>query len=131
MTLEANKAIIRKWMDAWKDKDLDAIEELFAPDYTVNETLIGIEGVNGGVEFLHSVLADISADMDDLVAEGEKVVLRWTVRGKHVGELMGIPPTGKILELKGTNIYLIRNGKIAANHEQTNMLEVVQSLKDG
>lgn len=129
MSLESNKDLVRKWIDAWQKNDLAAIEKLFAPGYTVNDQPIGIEGVKGGVQFLHAVLADISAQAEDLVAEGEKVVLRWTVRGKHVGELMGIPPSGKAIELKGTNIYEIRGGLIAANHEQTNMLEVIQGLK--
>ena len=129
MSIESNKELVRKWIEAWQAKDLAALEKLFAAGYTVNGQPIGIEGVKGGVQFLHSVLADISARAEDLVAEGDKVVLRWTVRGKHVGDLMGIPPSGKMVELKGTNIYEISGGVIAANHEQTNMLEVIQGLK--
>lgn len=129
MSLDSNKDLVRKWIEAWEKNDMDSIGKLFAPDYTVNGNLIGIEGVKGGVQFLHSVLADISAQAEDLIAEGDKVVLRWSVRGTHKGELMGIPATGKAIELKGTNIYEIRGGVIAANHEQTNMLEVIQSLK--
>ena len=129
MSIESNKELVRKWIEAWQAKDLAALEKLFAAGYTVNGQPIGIEGVKGGVQFLHSVLADISARAEDLVAEGDKVVLRWTVRGKHVGDLMGIPPSGKMVELKGTNIYEISGGGIAANHEQTNMLEVIQGLK--
>ena len=59
MTLEANKAIVRKWIDAWMVNDMDALDELFAPDYTVNGTRIGVEGVKQAVQFLHSVLSDI------------------------------------------------------------------------
>lgn len=127
--IEANKAIIHKWIDAWVVNDIDALQEIFAPDYTVNETLIGVEGVKQAVQFLHAVLSDISAELHEIVAEEDKVVIRWTIRGRHVGDFMGIAPTGKELELTGINIYQILGYKIAANHEQTNIPEVLQKLR--
>lgn len=129
MTIENNKAIIRNWMDAWLRKDFPALDKIFASNYTVNGTLIGPEGVKQAVEFFHSALADLSLELNEIVAEDNKVVARWTVRGRHVGEFMGIAPTGKLLELKGINIYHIIEGKIVANHEQTNVPEVLQGLK--
>jgi len=129
MTLEAHKALVRRWIDAWIAMDLDVLDEIFARDYVVNETLIGVDGVKQAVQFLHTVLSGISAELHEFVAEGDKVVIRWTIRGRHAGNFMGIPPTGKELELTGINIYQIVDHKIIANHEQTNISEVFQKLQ--
>jgi steroid delta-isomerase-like uncharacterized protein len=129
MMLEENRSLIHKWLDAWINNDVGQIENLFAQEYSVNDRWIGVEGVKQSVQFLHTVFSDISAEPNEIVAEGDKVVLRWTVRGKQQGEFMGIPPTGKIVELQGINIYHITDTKIRANYEQTNILQVVQQLK--
>ena len=129
MTPKTNKDLVQKWIDAWIVNDLDLLDELFAPDYAVNETRIGPEGVKQAVGFLHAVLADISAELNEIVAEEDKVVIRWTIRGRHAGNFMGIPPTGRQLELTGINIYQIVDHKIVANHEQTNISEVIQKLR--
>ena len=127
--MEANKALVHKWLEAWRDQDLPVLDELFTHDYAVNGTVIGLEGVKQAVQFLHAVFSDISAELNELVAEDDKVAVRWTVRGRQVGDFMGIAATGKFVELKGINIYRVRDGKFSANHEQTNVAEVVQGLK--
>jgi steroid delta-isomerase-like uncharacterized protein len=129
MTIEDNKALIYKWIEAWKGRDLAALHKIFAQKYAVNGVLIGVEGVKQAVQFLHSALTDISLELKEIVAEDDKVVVRWMVRGLHSGEFLGIPPTRKQLELHGINIYQIVNGEIVANHEETNMCEVIQLLK--
>ena len=127
--LETNKALIRKWIDAWIVNDLVVLDEIFAQDYRVNETRIGVEGVKQAVQFLHSVISDISAELHEMIAEEDKVVIRWTIRGRPTGNFMGVLPTGKELELTGINIYQIIDHKIIANREQTNISEVIQKLK--
>ena len=127
--MEANKALVHKWLDAWREKDLALLDELFAQDYAVNGSVVGVEGVKQAVQFLHAVFSDISAELNELVAEDDKVVIRWTVRGRQVGDFMGIAPTGKIVELEGINIYRVRDGKLSENHERTNVSEVIQALK--
>ena len=129
MTPESNKALIRKWIEAWVANDLDLLAELFSPDYTVNGARVGIEGVTQAVRFLHNTLSNISAEVHEFVAEDDRVVIRWTVRGRQDGNFMGFPPTGRELALNGINIYHIVDHKIVANHEQTNLSEVVQKLK--
>lgn len=130
MTTEANKALVRTWIDAWVRNDVVFLNQIFAPTYTVNGKRIGIEGVQQAVQFLHSVLSDPSAELDDIVAEGDRVVIRWTIRGRQMGDFMGVPATDRPLELTGINIYQVADGRIVANHEQTNVLEIVQRLKD-
>jgi len=127
--METKKALVQKWIDAWIANDLDVLDEVFAQNYTVNGSLIGVNGVKQAVQFLHIALTNISAELNEIVTENDKVVIRWTIRGFHSGDFMGIPPTGKELELSGINIYQIVDGKIAVNHEQTNIPEVIQKLK--
>ena len=129
MPIDANKALVYQWLEAWREKDLVLLDELFTQDYAVNGNVIGPEGVKQAVQFLHAVFADVSVEVDELVAEDDKVAARWTVRGRHVGDFMGIAPTGKYVELQGINIYRVRDGKLSANHERTNVAEVIQALK--
>lgn len=129
MQTNDNKVVIHQWIDAWMRKDLAPIDQLFAPNYTVNGIHVGVEGVKQAVQFLHTAFTDISVEVNEMVTEGDKVVLRWTVRGKQQSEFMGVPPKGQLVELQGINIYRVADGKIAKNHEQTNILEVLQKLK--
>lgn len=66
--------------------------------------------------------------VEDLLAEGDKVVDRWTARGTHPGELIGIPPTGKEVTITGMDILRISNGKIAEIWHQEDMLGMMQQL---
>lgn len=126
--METNKALIQRWIDAWIANNIPLMDELFAQDYKVNGVRIGVEGVKQAVQFLHTALSDVSAELHEMVAEDNKVVIYWTIRGHHSGHFMGISPTGKELELKGINIYKVVDNKITANYEQTNIAEVIQKL---
>jgi steroid delta-isomerase-like uncharacterized protein len=130
MHSEENKALIHQWMEAWRNRDVAMLPTLFAEDYTVNGMSVGVSGVVQAVESFHSALVDLSAELNELIAEGDKVVARWTVRGKQVGEFLGVDPIGnRRVELTGINIYTVINGRIKSNNEQTNALEVIQDLQ--
>ena len=81
------------------------------------------------VEMFHNALSDISIELIDMISEGDKIAVRWTVRGIHIDNFLGIPPSGKPLTLTGINIYQIADGKIIANHEQTNIPELLLTLR--
>lgn len=127
--MDANKALVYQWLEAWRTNNLALLDELFTQDYAVNGNVVGVEGVKQAIQYLHAVFADISAEVDELVVEDDKVAARWTVRGRQVGDFMGIPPTGKYVELQGINIYRVRDGKLSENHERTNVAEVIQVLR--
>lgn len=129
MESEDTKAVIREWLAAWIRRDGAAVDRLFAPDYTVNDTVVGRAGVKRAIELLHTGLSDLAAELDELVAEGDRVAVRWTVRGIHRGDFLGVPPTGRAVRLRGIAIYRVVAGRIVANHEQTNVFEVIQGLK--
>jgi predicted ester cyclase len=62
---------------------------------------------------LRSIYSDVTFTMEDQIADGDKVVIRWTFRGKHVGEYMGAKPTGKEVTATGMNLFRLADGKIA------------------
>jgi predicted ester cyclase len=68
------------------------------------------------------------ATSEDMVAEGDKLAVRWTVQGSHLGELLGIPPTGKPVRFSGISIYRLAAGKIAEQWEQWDRLPLLQQL---
>jgi steroid delta-isomerase-like uncharacterized protein len=71
---------------------------------------------------------DINVTVEDVIAEGDKAVTRWTIRGTHRGELMGIAPTDKHIELKGITIHRIEGGKIVEEWERYDNLGMMQQL---
>jgi steroid delta-isomerase-like uncharacterized protein len=131
MSLEANKALIQRWVAAWACCDLGAIDVLFAPAYAVNEAPIGPEGVKQAVQLLHAAFSPLAVTLDELIAEGDQVVARWTAAGVHTGVFLGIPATGQHVQFTGINIYRIANGQIVANREQVDVAGLRQQLEAG
>jgi steroid delta-isomerase-like uncharacterized protein len=112
-----NKAIARKMTEAFNKLDLAMIDEVLSQKFvshiaesgrtlTREEYIAGVKGGAESFEGLHSTI-------DDMVAEGDKVAIRFTNRGKHTKEFMGLAPTGKKIEFKGMTIRRIENGKVA------------------
>jgi len=107
MSAEENKALVRREQEElWNHTgNLDAAEELFAPDYA--------EAARQEAADFRQGFPDVVSTIEDLIAEGNKVVARWRSRATHRGEYMGIPPTGKEVEFTGISVYRMEGGKIA------------------
>ena len=107
MSAEENKALVRREQEElWNHTgNLDAAEELFAPDY--------VEAAKQEAADFRRGFPDVVSTIEDLIAEGNKVVARWRSRATHRGEYMGIPPTGKEVEFTGISVYRMEGGKIA------------------
>jgi serine phosphatase RsbU (regulator of sigma subunit)/predicted ester cyclase len=118
MSAEENKALVRRFMEARANADLNAIEEMMAPDFISHGLL---PGQQPGREGLKRSIAEISATfsnrrrfIEDQVAEGDKVVTRYTLRATHDRkEIMGVAPTGREVSYKAIVIHRISGGKIA------------------
>lgn len=130
MTTNTNKAIVHLWLTmVWPRADQEAIDRLFAPHYTVNETPCSPETIREAVVYLQTAFAPATLVVDALVAEGDVVVARWSLHGIHSGTFMDIAATGKAVHLTGMNMYRVVDGQIVANHEQVNALEVADQLR--
>ncbi len=75
-----------------------------------------------------AAIPDMHATIDDMVAEGDKVVVRYTVEGTQQGELLGVPPSGKRFQTSGISVYRLAEGKIAEQWEQADLLGLMQQL---
>ena len=107
MSLEENKALVRREQaELWSHTgDLDAAEELFAADQAEAAKQEAAEFRRG--------CPDVTSTIEDLIAEGDKVVARWRSRATHRGDYMGMPPSGKEVQIMGISVYRIEEGKIA------------------
>ncbi len=117
MSEESNKTVARRFIQVWGDGNLDVVDELAAPSLVVRYPTIP-QAIQGGREFRHvlagfrSAFPDSALRVEEEIAEGEKVVLRWTFSGTHRGSFMGVPATGKKVTWTGITIYRIVDGKV-------------------
>lgn len=129
-----NKAIFRRYFEGVLNTgNLTAVDELIASDYvshypTGYDFGGGPEDVKQIVTMVRTGFPDVRFTVKDLIAEGDKVVGRWTFRGTHTGNFMGIPPTGKQASVMGIAIYRIANGKIAEAWVAWDQMGLMQQL---
>ena len=133
MSIEQNKALARRWSEeVWGKGNLATIDELFATNFVFNYAPPGVspdrESYQQTVTNMCAPFADIRGTIEDMVAEGDKVVVRWTWRGIHKGEYMGVAPTGKQATITGINILRIVGGKIVEDWTEEDMLGLMQQL---
>ena len=116
MPAAANKALIyRLYEEAFKQGNLSIVDELFCPDFVDRSTPDqppGTAGVKGYITMVRSGFPDLSIAIEDLVAEEDKVVIRTTWRGTHLGEYEGAAPTNKQVSRSMIQIFHLRNGKL-------------------
>ena len=107
MSAEENKDLVRREQEElWNHTGtLDAAKELFASEQ--------VEAARQEAADFRQGFPDVVSTIEDLIAEGDKVVARWRSRATHQGEYTGIPPTGKEVEFTGISVYRIEAGKIA------------------
>jgi steroid delta-isomerase-like uncharacterized protein len=129
---EENKAIARRSWEIVSQRNLDALEEVYAADAILHEPDQDLEGLEAAKQYLSlylSAFPDQSATVEDVLAEGEQAVTRWTVRGTHQEETEEFgPPTGRQFELEGITIHRIEGGKIVEEWERYDNLGALQQL---
>jgi steroid delta-isomerase-like uncharacterized protein len=133
MSTEENKAIARRWgEEVWGKGNQAVIDELFAPNFVFNYPLPGatpdLKGYKQSVAMMLGPFADIQCTAEDVVAEGDKVAVRWTWGGTHKGEFMGVPPTGKQVTITGISILRIAGGKIMEEWGEMDNMGMMQQL---
>jgi len=130
---EDKKALVRRgWEEVVNERNLDAIEEVYAPDFVWHEPDQDIQGYEQAKQFATSffdAFPDLNITVDDLIAEGEQVVSRYTIRGTHRGETEEFgPPTEKQMVLEGITIHRFEGDKIVEEWERYDNLSILQQL---
>jgi steroid delta-isomerase-like uncharacterized protein len=135
MSAQENKDLARRFMDeVWNKGNLDFVDEVTAPNFLSHDPASpedvggGVEGVRRFVEMYRSAFPDAQMSVEDVIAEGDKVVTRWTVRATHQGELMGIPPSGNRVEVMGISIDRIESGKFVETWSNYDVLGMMQQI---
>ncbi len=132
--MSAHKEIVRRLVEGvWTERNLDIIDDLVAGDYVGHdpsqpEPIRGRDGFRQFVSVYQSAFKDASVTIDDLIGEGDTIVTRWTGRGTHTAELMGIAPTGKEVTISGITISRIAGGKVAEEWQLMDTLGMLVQL---
>ena len=131
-TPEENKALFRRFIDeVWNNGNLAVADELFAPDaFTPSAPQLppGPEGVKVIATLWRTAFPDFHMTIEDLIAENDKVVARFTETGTHQGEFMGIAPTGRRMSVTEIGILRLVDGKVVESWYEVDMLGLMQQL---
>jgi len=120
MSLEKNKTIIRRLIEALNNKDFGLIDELISPDYF--DHLLPVRGLEAFKQYINIYLnafPDVHRTVKDIIAEGDKVWIRIEITATHTGEFRGLAPTGKKIKVPSVAIWRIVNGKAAEKTQIT------------
>jgi steroid delta-isomerase-like uncharacterized protein len=128
-----NKALIQQlYIDLFRDWRLERIDEIFSPGFRSTEMPSslpdGPAGVRRFYETLRLAFPDLTYVVEDLVAEGQKVVVRWRWQGTHLGAFRGIPATGRKVDLTGIAIYRVVDGQVVQRWVEGNVLGLLRTL---
>ena len=133
---ESSKDLARRWFEeVWNKQNDAAIDEMFAPGGkshgfpNPDSVLIG----PGDLKSLHAnfcgAFPDLHISIDDIIAEGDRVALRWTANMTHLGDHLGIPATTQKLSLEGSTFMVITDGKITEGWNYMDLQGLIQRLQ--
>ena len=130
---EENKELVRVAFRALETGDMDAVDELFHPNFVNHESAQGRpdgpEGMKQTAEWLRKTFGSLSFAEQSIVAEGDRVVIRALFKGTHQGDLFGIPPTGESFEIQQIHEYRTQDGKIAEHWACRDDLGMLRQLR--
>jgi steroid delta-isomerase-like uncharacterized protein len=131
MTVEENKQLARHLYELVDAGQVEAIGDLVSDDYVEHDPLPGQGSGRDGVLDRFSMLCGALAPrftIEDVVAEGDRVVVRWTHAGTHVGDFAGIPATGKTFTIAGIDIYRVADGRLSEHWHVIDQLAMLGQL---
>lgn len=136
MSNQSNKSIMQRfWDEVFNQGNAMAADEIVGADYLNHDPAPGEQpgraGLMAFVTYLRAGFPDVQFDVEEFVAEGDKVTTRWRSSGTHRGEFMGIPATGRTAHITGMAIHRIAGGKIVESWNRWDTLGLLQQLGVG
>lgn len=133
MSTEQNKSIVRRWIEeGWNKHNPAAVDQFYAPNYVQHDAgrppLQGREGLKQYVGMFLTAFPDLHFTIDDLIADGDKVVWRFSSTGTNEGSFMGISATGKRGGGTGIVIFRLADSQIAEGWVNYDALGLLQQL---
>lgn len=130
--VEQNKALVRRLVDGvWVKRDLNVFDAVFSEKFVDHNPMGADPGKAAFKQVImgfHAAFSEDHTTIEDIIAEGDKVVWRWSYRGKHTGPLMGMPPTGKHVTVSGINIDRIEGGQIVERWHQVDLAGLLKQI---
>jgi steroid delta-isomerase-like uncharacterized protein len=133
MSAEENKEIVRQFWGVWEEGNLGLVDELVGLDYVNHSPGMpnqpeGPEGIKAVVSMFRAGMPDLRVVIEDVIAEGDKVMMRYRIEGTHEGELFGVPPTGRRVSIESITVERVSGGKIREHWRVTDTLDMMQQL---
>ena len=131
MTIEENKAVVRAWLDGWNARGVEAVDDLFSERFVDHQTAGDVAGLEPFKERLRGLEQELGRGRfreEEVIAEGDKVAARTTLRGTHTGPFMGIPPTGRLVVQEQIHILRFVDGKAVEHRAVRDDLGMLQQL---
>ncbi|WP_258066250.1 ester cyclase [Pseudoclavibacter sp. RFBA6] len=128
-TMLANVAAA--WVRAWGDGETAAFQEIVADDY-VRHSKSGAEGLEDvikQIEASHEAFSDFNVEIRHAVEDNELIAIHWQSTGTHTGTFMGVPPTGRTVNVSGAAFIKHRDGKILEEHTVWDPRELLSAMK--
>jgi predicted ester cyclase len=130
---EQDRNLGRRWFDeVWNQGRREAIAEMLTPESIVHEgglDTVGAEGFYPYFDRLQSAFSGIRVNVDDSIAQGDKICVRWSFTGKHSGEGLGVAPSGITVHLTGITILRVENNKLMEGWQNWDMLGLMEQIK--
>jgi steroid delta-isomerase-like uncharacterized protein len=128
-SLEANKALVRRWIDqGFNKRELTVIDAVFAESFTVNEKAIGRSGLKQSMAARLAAFPDLRVAIVVIVAERDQVAIWYTARGTQRGEFDGVKPTGRQVRWVGSDFLRIERGQIVEGRFVDDSLGLLRQL---
>ena len=133
MSTESNKALVRRYVEeVLNEKNLALVDELFVPTFIDHDSSMpeakGPAGIKRLAAMVHASFPDVHFTIQDMIAEADRVVYRYSVSGTHQKDFMGIATTGKQISFTGIHIYRVCDGKLQEEWENWDMLGLMRQL---
>ena len=132
MSTEENKALVQQLIHLQESGDLNTVDQILAPNWVNHDPsmppLQGYEGFKQLTMLFRSAFPGFHTEIEDMLAEGDKVAARFRLRGTNTGSFQGMPPTGKAVDVTGTGIFRVVDGKVTDNWVNFDALGLMQQL---
>jgi len=130
---EQNKELVKRFWEEFNKGNAEIFQELFSPDYAYyapsnSPTPMSREEIMEFMKTFFEAFPESIWSIEDLIAAGDKVIVRFIYRGTHEGEFLGIPATGNKVEMGGIIITRIENGKVVEEREDFDMLGMMMAI---
>lgn len=132
MSTEENKAVIRRWFQTFNDRDFAAEAAIRAANFLAHvpgaAAPLDNEGWPGFVGAFAAGFPDFRLELEELIAEGDRVAARWTFHGTQTGEFLGIPPTGRSVRVSALEVNRLVDGQVAEHWVILDQVGLLQQL---